>query len=95
MHCLTQKFSVISQKYFSNLTAEAFEKHKVAYAVRRSQKPKTVLEKAQSLWSEILLESYNFERQEVELAEIPKITLEEFLNYFRVSCSNKLRFIRT
>ncbi|ODN05282.1 Insulin-degrading enzyme [Orchesella cincta] len=72
------------QEILNNMTEEEFLQHRNAVFVRKSEKPKKMIDRANLLWNEITLQLYNFERQAVELAELDNVTLEDIRNYFAI-----------
>jgi len=66
------------------MTDEQFRKHVVSLTVKKSEKPKKISERALRLWSEIASQHYNFERQEIEVAQLERITKEEVIKYYEV-----------
>lgn len=66
------------------MTEEEFQNHVAALRVRKAEKPKKLKDRSALLWSEISAEQYNFERQDVEIAALEKLTLKDTIDYFEV-----------
>jgi len=65
-----------------SLTEEEFVQHRFALRVRKAEKPKKLKDRANTLWSEIISQQYNFERQDIEIAALDQLTLQETIQYF-------------
>jgi secreted Zn-dependent insulinase-like peptidase len=66
------------------MTEEEFLHHRGALSVRKAEKPKKLIDRADLVWSEISLQQYNFEKQQNELAELETVTLEDIKKYYYV-----------
>ncbi|CAG7816471.1 unnamed protein product [Allacma fusca] len=64
------------------LTEEEFLQHRFALRIRKAEKPKKLKDRASTLWSEIVSQQYNFERQDIEIAALDQLTLQEIIQYF-------------
>lgn len=64
------------------MSAEEFERHKTALAVRRQEKPKQLSHRAVRYWSEIMTGEYLFDRDEVEVDELKRITKQDLVDFF-------------
>lgn len=64
------------------MSAEEFERHKTALAVRRQEKPKQLSHRAVRYWSEITTGQYFFDRDDVEVDELMQITHQELVDFF-------------
>lgn len=64
------------------MSAEEFERHKTALAVRRQEKPKQLSHRAVRYWSEITTGQYFFDRDELEVEELMRITHSELMEFF-------------
>lgn len=67
------------------MTEEEFLQHRTAVFVRKSEKPKKMIDRANLIWNEITLQLYNFERQAVELAELDTVTLKDIRDCYAVN----------
>lgn len=68
---------------------DEFERHKEALALKKLEKPKNVTQQFHQFYNEIAVAQYHFERDEAEVAILRKITKEEFLECFKVSCQRR------
>jgi insulysin len=59
-----------------------FEKHRQALADKRLEKPKKLSSRTEKFWSEITSQQFNFERDEVEVEELGKITRDDLLAFY-------------
>ena len=66
------------------MTEEAFIQHRTAVHVRKAEKPKKLMDRASMIWGEIGGQQYNYERQQVEIEALDKLTLKEIQEYFEV-----------
>jgi len=73
------------EEILTKMTEEEFVQHKTAVFVRKSEKPKKMIDRANLLWTEIVLHQLNFERQAVELAELDTLTLKEIQDFYAVT----------
>ena len=64
------------------MSAEEFERHKTALAVRRLEKPKQLTDRASRYWAEMTKGRYQFDRDEVEVEELKSIRLSDLLDFF-------------
>lgn len=64
------------------MSQEEFERHKTALAVRRLEKPKQLSHRAVRYWSEIMTGECLFDRDEVEVEELARITKADVLAFF-------------
>ena len=60
-----------------------FNSHVEALATKRLEKPKQLVARNSRYWSEIQGQHYNFNRDEVEVAVLRRITKEDLLNFYR------------
>lgn len=70
------------QETLREMSPEEFERHKTALAVRRLEKPKQLSHRAVRYWSEIMTGEYLFERDDVEVEELGRITHQDLLLFF-------------
>jgi len=61
---------------------EEFEKHKKALAAKRLEKPKKLTAQASKYWSEINSESYHFDRDNIEVQELEKISKDDLVKFY-------------
>ena len=75
------------------MSEEEFENYKSSLIISKSQKPKTLKEETKIFWNEIIRHSYEFARKEIEIENIPKVTLGEFQAFFnKVFITNPKKF---
>jgi len=75
------------------MTQEEFIQHRAALSVRKAEKPKKLIDRANLIWSEINLQQYNFEKQQLELSELDTLTLENINKFFDVSVSDRYSLV--
>lgn len=64
---------------------ENFQKSKTLLAkLYDDKKPKTLNDLSSAFWAEILNQQYNFDRTNVEVDYLDKITKEDLHNFFKV-----------
>lgn len=68
----------------TTMTPEEFVQHRTALAVRKAEKPKKLIDRANLIWSEITAQQYNFEKQQLELVELEAVTLDNIKQFFMV-----------
>jgi insulysin len=78
-------FLTALEDILSKMTEEEFVQHRTAVFVRKSEKPKKMVDRANLLWTEIVLQQFNFERQAVELAELDTVSLKEIRDFYTVT----------
>lgn len=77
------------------MTNDEFLQHRSAVFVRKSEKPKKMIDRASLIWNEIALQQFNFERQAVELAELDTVTLDDIRQVYNVSICNPYKKFNT
>lgn len=70
------------EQTLKDMSAEEYERHKTALAVRRQEKPKQLSHRAVRYWSEITTGQYFFDRDDMEVEELMQITHQELLDFF-------------
>ena len=81
-------------KRIDNLTDEDFEVQKQAVLVKLAEKDINLQKEHSRHWDEIATHQYTFDRQDLEIAELEKVTKEEFQALFRQTfCSPKSKRI--
>ncbi|XP_068625858.1 insulin-degrading enzyme [Battus philenor] len=71
-----------AKEYLEKMTEEEFLKHRSALAAQRLEKPKRMSSKASQIWSEIVVQMYNFDRPRVEVEQLNTITKEELIQFY-------------
>lgn len=61
---------------------EEFDRHKTALSVRRQEKPKQLSHRASRYWGEITSGEYFFNRDDVEVEQLQKISHDDLLAFF-------------
>lgn len=67
------------------MSEEEFLKHRDSLKAHKSEKPKTLWDRASLLWNEIECRKFEFDWQNNELKELETINKQDFLEYFSVS----------
>lgn len=82
-HCdqRIENFLTEMQKFVASLPEAEFKTHVEALAVRRLEKPKTIDHQAIKLWNEIYVRQYNFDRDNIEVVELRKLTKEDLIGF--------------
>lgn len=78
-----EAFLAKMESYIEDMTQEEFHRHKTALAAQRLEKPKKLSALSARFWSEITSQQYNFDRANIEVAHLGKMTKEEILNFFK------------
>lgn len=73
------------QKFLEGLSEKEFHTHVEALAVKRLEKPKTIMQQASKYWMEIYIRQYNFNRDKVEVEELRKLTKNDLIQFMKVS----------
>ena len=76
-------------EHIEKMSVEEFERNKTALADKRLEKPKKLSARTAKLWSEIVTQLYNFERDQIEVDELQKISKEELLEFYRRFLSHR------
>ncbi|XP_078079642.1 insulin-degrading enzyme isoform X1 [Mustelus asterias] len=76
-----EAFLKTMEKHIKEMTEEAFQKHLQALAIRRLDKPKKLTAECAKHWSEIISQQYNFDRDNIEVAHLKKLTKEDIVNF--------------
>ncbi|XP_070539954.1 insulin-degrading enzyme-like [Ptychodera flava] len=71
------------EKYIEDMSEEAFQKHLLALAVRRLDKPKKLSSESAKYWMEIVSKQYNFDRDTIEVAYLKTLTKPDVLKFYR------------
>ncbi|KAL6254476.1 hypothetical protein P5V15_014529 [Pogonomyrmex californicus] len=69
--------------HIATMPEEQFEKYKKAVAVLRLEKPKTLKTQCSVYWSEIRIQQYNFDRENIEISYLKTITQQQLLNFYK------------
>lgn len=77
-----EAFLLKMQKHIQEMTPEVFEKHVLALASKRLEKPKKLSAQHARYWSEITTQHYNFDRDEIEVRHLRTITKEDVLKFY-------------
>merc|ERR1719476_571316 len=72
---------------------EEFKQHVEALASKRLEKPKKLGVRNGRFWSEILSQHYNFDRDQIEVTALRKLTKEDVIAFYtsHISSSEKRR----
>jgi len=66
-----------------NMAPEEFDKHVKALAVKRLEKPKKMAAENNKMWTEIVNQLYNFDRDEIEVRHLKNLTRDDVLNFYK------------
>lgn len=69
--------------HLEKMSADEFERNKTALADKRLEKPKQLSARTAKLWSEIVTQLFNFDRDQIEVDELRKVTKEDLLAFHR------------
>ena len=61
---------------------EAFNRHKQALTDKRLEKPKKLGSRSEKIWTEITTYRYNFNRDEIEVEELSKLSSQDILDFY-------------
>lgn len=81
------------QKVIEEMPDEEFERHKMALEVKKLEKPKTVFSQFAQFHSEISLAQYHFDRSEIEVNILRKLTKDDVLECYKVSYRNIFQWL--
>merc|ERR1711990_296416 len=70
----------------ANMKDSEFQQHVSALATLRLEKPKTLWERYERFWSEIIQETYQFDKDEVEVALLRQLTRSDIETFYREVC---------
>ncbi|XP_069140604.1 insulin-degrading enzyme-like isoform X1 [Argopecten irradians] len=65
------------------MTEEEFQKHVAAMTVKRLDKPKNIREQNQYFWFEVKDRTYNFDRDNIEVAHLKTLTRKDLYQFFK------------
>lgn len=71
------------QKHIEEMCQDVFDKHMLALATKRLEKPKKLSAQHARFWSEISSQHYNFERDEIEVRHLKTVTKEDVLKFYK------------
>ncbi|XP_072026752.1 insulin-degrading enzyme-like [Amphiura filiformis] len=71
------------ETHIEEMEEEAYQKHVTALALRRLEKPKKLTSEASKHWVEITSKQYNFDRANIEVAELKKFSKADVLAFYR------------
>jgi len=77
-----ENFLKETRELLETMDDEEFTRHKQALTDRRLEKPKKLAARCGRIWQEISSHRYNFNRDEIEVAELAPITKKEVLEFF-------------
>lgn len=66
-----------------NMSQEEYDKHVGALATKRMEKTKKINEQNMKYWSEIISNTYNFDRDEIEVACLKTIKKDDLIMFFK------------
>jgi insulysin len=77
------------EEHLEKMDEDEFERNKTALADRKLEKPKKLSTRTNKFWSEIVTQQYNFDRDQVEVDELRKLTKDDLLVFYRNSLCHK------
>ncbi|XP_067129485.1 insulin-degrading enzyme [Centruroides vittatus] len=78
-----EAFLIFIEKHLSEMSIQEFEAHKSALAAKRLEKPKKLVYLTGKYWNEITLRQYNFDRDNIEVACLHKLTKDDVINFYK------------
>jgi len=69
--------------HIEKMSEEDFDKYKTALTDRRLEQPKKLSGRCIIFWSEIVSQQFNFDRDEIEVSEVRKLTKKDLLDFFK------------
>ncbi|ELU09335.1 hypothetical protein CAPTEDRAFT_155510 [Capitella teleta] len=78
-----EAFLLKMQSHVADMSPAVFENHVKALCIKRLEKPKKIMSQHKNYWSEIVCQQYNFDRDEVEVAELKKLTKDDVYNFYQ------------
>ncbi|XP_052226154.1 insulin-degrading enzyme-like isoform X2 [Dreissena polymorpha] len=69
------------------MSAEEFQKHVMALALKRQEKPKKMSVQCNQYWSEIIAQQYNFDRDDIEVTYLKTVTKEDLIKFYEDNIS--------
>lgn len=74
----------MNQSYIKDMNDEEFETEKQSLITKKLEKPKQLIAFSRRLWNEILSKQYNFDRNDIEVNAIKKLTKQDMIVFFKV-----------
>ncbi|XP_054168721.1 insulin-degrading enzyme-like [Oppia nitens] len=78
-----EAFIAYAENYIKDMKSEEFEAEKQSLITHKLEKPKQLLEYSKRLWNEIDSKQYNFNRDEIEVNALTKLTKDDIMTFFR------------
>jgi len=78
-----EEFLAGMEDALKEMPSEEFEMHKQALSDRRLEKPKKLYGRCSEYWSEIVNQQLNFDRDQIEVNELQKVSKEDVLAFLK------------
>ena len=79
-----EKFIGQTKQVIGDMTDEEFQKHVDALALNKLEEPKKMSKQCEIYWNEIASHQYHFDRENVEVAELRKLTKNDLNEFMQV-----------
>lgn len=70
------------RSHLEDMSQEEFDRHREALASRKLEKPKRMATRTYMYWSEISSKQFNFDRVDVEVEELRRLTKQDILDFY-------------
>ncbi|XP_065350054.1 insulin-degrading enzyme-like isoform X1 [Cloeon dipterum] len=77
-----EQFLLSMKSYLEEMSDEEFERHKEALAVLRLEKPKKMKQLTNHYWTEISIQAYCFDRDNIEVAFLKTLTKDDVIQFY-------------
>ncbi|CAL1547485.1 unnamed protein product [Lymnaea stagnalis] len=71
------------EEILESMSNDEFNKHVTALSSKRLEKPKKLVQQNNKYWTEIISSFYNFDRDNVEVTFLQKLTKDDLLKFYR------------
>ncbi|XP_065316067.1 insulin-degrading enzyme-like [Gordionus sp. m RMFG-2023] len=78
-----EAFLLHMEDYISEMNDSVWQKNVESVIINLSEKPKKMVELGYKYWGEIISNQYNFDRDQLEIEEIKRITKDDLLKFFQ------------
>jgi insulysin len=80
-----ENFVSLTRDSLLSMTDEEFKQHVDALVLNKLEEPKKMSKQVDIYWSEIISHQYHFEREQVEVEELKKLTKADLVEFMQVS----------
>ncbi|CAF0874976.1 unnamed protein product [Brachionus calyciflorus] len=84
-----ENFLNLTEESLNKMTDEEFKTHVEALVLIKLEEPKRMTKQCDIFWNEINSHQYNFDRENIEVEELRKLTKENLLEFFNTFISSK------